>query len=116
MPMIEKILAISAIDKAQNQLGEVGKQTGLGAIKPGDAGLYSTLALLTNTVLGAVGIIASIYLIYAGIKWMKAGGDENEIKEAKLTIRSAVWGLLIVFGAYIIVNFVITRLISAVTT
>lgn len=106
------VLAQNALDKAREGLGKIGDQTGLGTVSSsGDAGVYQRLAFLMNTILGAVGIIAVIYIIYAGTRWIRAGGKEEDIKEAKDTIRAALWGLVIIFGAFVIVNFVINRLV-----
>lgn len=113
--MIKKILAVNAFTNAKEKLGSIGTKTGLGTVQKGDAGFFSTLILLTNILLSVVGIVASIYIIYAGIKWIIAGGNEDEVKQAKQTIRAAVWGLLIVFSAFIIVNFVVEQLVNAVT-
>lgn len=102
-------------DKTRGFLDKIGAKTGFGATdKTGDAGLYAKLAAVINVILSLVGILATIYLIYSGIKWIRAGGNEEIVKEAKAGIRSALYGLLVIFGAYVLVNFVIERLIQAV--
>ena len=117
--MVKKILSVlavaSAYDKARDNLGTIGTQTGLGEIqKSGQVDIYTRLANYLNVLLGLVGIVASVYIIYAGIKWIRAGGNDEEVKAAKDTIRSAIYGLLVVFGSYAIVNFVILKLIGSI--
>lgn len=113
--MLKKILALNAYDRARDGLGKIGAQTGLGAIQnTGQVDIYTRLANYLNVILSLVGIIASIYVIYAGVKWIRAGGNDEVVKEAKDTIRSAVWGLVVVFSAYAIVNFVILKLIGSI--
>lgn len=109
------IAIAKGFEKTRGFLDKIGQKTGFGATaKTGDAGVYAKLAAIMNIILGLVGILAAIYLIYSGIKWMRAGGNEETIKEAKAGIRSAIIGLLVVFSGFVIVNFVIARLISAV--
>lgn len=111
-----KLAIQSAFDKTRDILNNVGGQTGFGNLKDDtQLNAYGRMALLANIALGLVGIVATIYLIHAGIKWVRAGGNEQDIKDAKEQIRSALIGLVVVFGSYVIVNYVINRLIGAVT-
>ena len=64
-------------------------------------------------VLGLIGLILLVLVIYAGYLIMTAGGDETKIKKGKKIITSGVIGLIIVFSAYAIVTFVFGRLIDA---
>lgn len=114
--MTNYLAVTNAFDRTRDFLGKVGTKTGLGTIQnTGDVGVYAKLAAIMNIVLGLVGILATIYLIYSGIRWIRAGGNEEIVKEAKGGIRSALYGLLVIFGGFVIVNFVIDRLIKAVT-
>ena len=55
--------------------------------------------------------LAIIIIIYAGIKWILAGGNLAQIKEAKTYITSALTGLTIGLLSYVILSFVgITQL------
>lgn len=111
-----KLAIQSAFQRTREALNEVGGATGFGNLKSeSDLNAYGRLALLLNIVLGFVGIVATIYLIHAGVKWLRAGGNEQDIKDAKEEIRSALIGLVVVFGGYVVVNYVIERLIKAVT-
>jgi|GEM_PF-2993917 len=113
--MIKYLAVAKGFDKTRGFLDKIGTKTGFGTTDPtGDAGFYAKLAAIMNVVLGLVGILATIYLIYSGIKWIRAGGSEEIVKEAKNGIRSALYGLLVIFGGFVIVNFVIERLIQAV--
>lgn len=109
------LAASKGLEKTRGFLDSIGEKTGFGRTSSApDAGLYSKLALVMNIILGLVGILAAIYLIYSGIRWIRAGGSEEIVKEAKNGVRSALYGLLVVFSAFVIVNFVIQRLLSAV--
>ena len=55
--------------------------------------------------------LAIIIIIYAGIKWILAGGNQAQIKEAKTYITGALTGLIIGLLSYVILSFVgITQL------
>ena len=105
----------SATERSRGNLGTIGNITGLGTIQEkGDVGIYDKIALIANIALSFVGIIASAYLIYAGFRWITARGNEEQITEAKGTIKSSIIGLVVVFISYVVVNFVVTKVITAV--
>lgn len=59
------------------------------------------------TLLIVVGvIIAVVFLIYGGIKWILSGGDEKQVEGARNHIVAAIIGLIIVIGAFVILNVV----------
>jgi len=69
-----------------------------------------TAASMINIVLGLLGIIAVIIIIYAGFKWMTAGGNEEQVGDAKKMLIQSIIGLAVIFSAWIIASFVIDRL------
>lgn len=107
-------LAVTALQKAKDKLGVIGKDTGLGTIQSGDAGLYEKIAAVINILLGFVGVVAVIFILYAGFKWITAGGNEEQITGARGNIRNAVIGLVVVFLAFVITNFVTKSLIDVI--
>jgi len=71
------------------------------------------IADIIETILGFLGVIFVILIIYAGFLWMTAGGNEEKIKKAKGLITNATIGLLIVLAAYTITHFVIKYIFEA---
>jgi len=63
-----------------------------------------------NFVLGFLGLIAVLIVIYAGILYLTAAGEEEKTGKAKKAITFAVIGLVIVIGSFAFVNTVITGL------
>lgn len=62
-------------------------------------------------LLFAIGIIVVIaYLIYGGIKWVMSGGDKAGVEAARNHIVAAIVGLVIIVGAFLIINIVFTLL------
>ena len=63
-----------------------------------------------NIVKGALGIVGVIFLvlvIYAGVMWMLARGDETKIKSARNIIVTSITGFIIVMVSYAITSFVV---------
>jgi hypothetical protein len=107
----------NVFDRARGKLNIIGGITEFGTTaETGDVGLYDKIATVVNIVLGFAGILAMIYVIYAGIKWISAQGNEEEVKTAKRIIRDAVIGIAVIFLAYVAVNFVISEAVNIFTT
>lgn len=62
-----------------------------------------------NAILTLVGMIFLVLMVYAGIMWMTARGEEDKIKDAQKTIIAALIGLFITVSAYAITVFVTAR-------
>jgi len=72
---------------------------------------YNTpLPELIGNVIGAalsfISVLFFVLMLYGGIRWMLARGNDDEVKKALDTIIGAIIGILIVLGAYAITNFV----------
>lgn len=63
-------------------------------------------------MLGFVGTIALVMIVYAGVTWMLAGvrGSANDIKKAQDTMFWAVIGLTVIFSSYAIVHFIVNNI------
>jgi len=51
--------------------------------------------------------VAVIILIYGGLTLLTSGGSEDKIRKGKAALWQAVWGLIIVFAAWLIVDTII---------
>jgi lysylphosphatidylglycerol synthetase-like protein (DUF2156 family) len=69
--------------------------------------------VIIETVLGLLGIIFVALLVYAGIQWMTAGGNEEKVEKSTHTIVRAIIGLAIVVAAYSITYFVFNAINTA---
>ena len=76
----------------------------------GDATIGTVLATAIKAFLGFLGIIFIILIIYGGFRWMTARGNEQQVTEAKDSIKRAVIGLVIIMAAYAITFFVFEAL------
>ena len=65
-----------------------------------------------SVVLTLLGMIFLALIIYAGILWMIAAGNEDKVTRSKDTMRRAAVGLIIVIGAFAISKFVIDAILT----
>jgi len=63
-------------------------------------------------VLGFVGVILLIVIIYGGVTWMTAGGDEDRVKKARNLIVNGIIGIIIIALSYTILNYVMNWLLA----
>lgn len=68
------------------------------------------IARVIRIVLGLLGIILIVIILYGGYLWMTAGGNDEQIAQAKSILVNAVIGLIIILSAYSIVLFVMRLL------
>lgn len=102
------ILAGSAVSNLGDVAGNVGLE------EAGDP--WKFIGNIISVVLGIVGVLLLLVLIYAGALWgFLSRGDPAQIKKAKEMIINAIIGLLIVFASYALTNFVIASFTSSVT-
>jgi hypothetical protein len=52
-------------------------------------------------------LVALLFLIWGGIKWITSGGDKAGVEAARNQIISAIIGLIVVFLAFFILNLVL---------
>lgn len=64
-------------------------------------------------LLTLVGSIFLLLIIYAGIQWMTAGGNTDQVKKASQTIRNSVIGLIIIVLSYAVTITVFDVILSA---
>ncbi|HCU48075.1 TPA: hypothetical protein DIC39_03425 [Patescibacteria group bacterium] len=73
-------------------------------------------AKIINIVLGFLGVVFIVLIIYAGFQWMTASGNEEKISQAKKMIGNAVIGLLIILASYAITFFIFTGIKKSTLT
>lgn len=84
-----------------------------GTVKLADTDPRIIAARIINVLLGLLGIIMVSIILYAGFQWMTSGGDAAKVEEAKLRIRNAVIGLIIILSAYALTAFIVRSLTEA---
>ena len=72
--------------------------------------LNDLIRILLNTGIIMAAVVAVIYLIINGIKYMTSSGDSQKTEEAQKGISNALIGLIICLAAALVVNFVLAKL------
>ena len=62
-----------------------------------------------NLVFWAVGVLAVIMIIVAGVQMITSAGDPGAVTKAKRTLVYSIVGLIVAVLAYAIVNFIIGK-------
>ncbi len=96
--------ALATLDPGLNY----GTYTGLGT-----KDLREGVMNVVNVLLGFLGILAIIIILWGGFRWLTSAGNEEKVGEAKKIITAGIIGLVIIFTAYAIAAFVINNLITA---
>lgn len=104
-PQLAHAQALQADDLFDDDFGD---SAGLG-----QADLKTTIANLIRVVLGFLGIIAVVIVLYGGFIWMTAGGSDEKVGKAKRMLIAGVIGLAIILSAYAITTFVVTSILEA---
>jgi hypothetical protein len=95
--------AETGVDKALGGLDSTARAGGI----EGQTDLPSIIGKVVGAILAFLGAVFFGLILWAGMGWMLAKGNEEEITKAKETIFGAVLGIMVVLGAY-----AITRLIA----
>jgi Type IV secretion system pilin len=90
--------------------------TGLGRIdskiKGTDAGADSAIQTLISNAMVFLGILGVCYGIWGGFQIVTAGGDEEKVKKGRTIIIQVVIGLIVIFLANSIIQWVLTAILK----
>ncbi len=95
-------------EQARNQAEQVGGAAGI----QNNRELPEIVGSIINIILGFLGIVLLLLILYAGFLWMTAGGNTEQIEKARAFISNSIIGLIIVVAAFAISNFVLSSLVN----
>jgi hypothetical protein len=95
-------------NNAQNLANDVAGNAGITSNRT----LPQIIGQIINIILGFLGIVLLLIILYSGFLWMTAGGDPKKVTEAQQRIGNAVVGLIIIVAAFAISNFVLGSLVN----
>ena len=78
----------------------------------GGGGIGSVIGSVVNFMFIIAAIIALVYLVIGGIKWVTSEGDTKNVEAARNQIIAAAVGLGVTFLAYFILNLLLTFLLG----
>ncbi len=85
-----------------------GQQTGLGGND-----IRLTIGNIVKVVLGLLGIVAVLLIIYGGIQYLTSKGDPEKLEKVRKILISAGSGLVIILAAYSLTNFILSKILEA---
>ncbi len=98
------VFAFAPAAHAQFKTPSECAQTGL----PCDTSLSQFIIKIINIALSVAGLIAVLFLIIGGFRYITSAGNEETAEQAKKIITNAIIGIVV-----IILSFVIVRVISS---
>lgn len=103
--------AVPANAQIDTELDTFQATTGLG-----DNDLRATIGDIVQVILGFLGILAVLIVLWAGFLWMTATGNEDQVGKAKSILIAGIIGLLIILSAYAVTAFVLQEFGDATGT
>lgn len=113
--MVATNLLSALSDEIKHAARKAGVE-GAGYSEANNETLPIVVGRVINVVLAALGVFLVGLIVYGGYIWMNARGEKEEVDKAQKIIRDAVIGLVIMFIAYGITQFVISNVLTAVVT
>lgn len=98
------------IGKATDNLKTTGEKMGFST---SSVDINTIVGNLIQSVLALLGVIFLVLVVYGGVLWMTAGGNEKQIEKARDTLFQGVVGLVIVLSAYAVTTFIISTLLDS---
>lgn len=95
---------------ASGHLDNIAKSVNL---KKNDA--PTIIGTIISGVLGFLGVLFLIIIIYGGLRLMAAGGNEETVQGARATIKWAIIGVMFVIGAYALSYYVVNQVLESTT-
>lgn len=106
---IVPVQAKKTLSDANSALQDVVAPSGLAE----NSDVSTAAADVVAWIMSAMGLLFFILMVYSGIVWMTARGEEDRITKARETIIAATIGLVITVSAYSVTKLVAERLINA---
>ncbi|MFA6525841.1 MAG: hypothetical protein WCT26_00295 [Candidatus Buchananbacteria bacterium] len=101
------VLGLLALPTIAGAAGDIPQMTDLGL---GTTTLSDLIKGIIQVILGFLGVIAVLIILWGGFIWMTAVGEPDKVDKAKKMIYSGIIGLIIIFASYAIASFVFSQL------
>lgn len=95
--------AVRSPDAALPAPGEIPIDTGVSE----STSLIDTVSTIIRWLLGFVGIVVFIIMLFAGFEYATAGGDQGKAESAQKRITNAIIGLIIIFFVFVVSNTIL---------
>lgn len=90
----------------QDDVAAVGETTGLqGTSMP------QIIGNIVKAILGLFGVVATVIIVYGGVKWMTSQGDTSKIDASKKLMIAGAIGMVLIVSGYAITTFLINNIL-----
>jgi len=97
------LLATPALALAQGLSGDVTPFLGTAA-GTNVADIVTAIGTIVNALLAVVAIIAVVFIVIGGVRYITSQGDEDAVELAKNTIIYSIVGLIVIILSAVIIN------------
>lgn len=104
--------AIVFAETAQ-ELANKGLDSAATAATLQEGDLPTTIGKMIGVLLSVLGIVFLIIVIYGGITWMTASGEEAKVQKGKKMLIEGAIGLIICLSAYSLSLYVVQKITAA---
>lgn len=101
---ISPVFATAAVDLGLNSAAGIGLS---------QADLKTTIVNIIRILLGFLGLVAVIFILYGGYVYLTAGGNEEKVTKARKILINATIGLVIILSAFAITTFIFNSITGA---
>lgn len=113
LPLLVVAAGFFAAEPAFAQLPTLVPAACQGTARLEECGLNQVVQVFINVaqfIFGISGSVALLMFIWGGFLWLSSTGSAEKVKQGQAVITGAVVGLIIIFGAYVGVQFIISAL------
>jgi len=71
-----------------------------------------TIVNFIKTILSVIGVLFLILIIWGGVTWMTAAGNDEKIKKAQKIISGATVGFIIIISAYAVTLYITEEILK----
>jgi len=107
---MQQTLLATAASTALGGLTTAAGSADYGTVVP----ISTVVGRMISVILGISGILFLCLMVYAGILYLTANGEEAGVKKAKQLITSAIIGIIIIMASYAITAYVVAALATVV--
>ncbi|OGL94722.1 hypothetical protein A2348_02270 [Candidatus Uhrbacteria bacterium RIFOXYB12_FULL_58_10] len=104
LPLVARAAVSEGLSGAASDVSTIGGEIGV------EPDLPTIVGSAINVLLGVLGIVFVVLVVYAGFLYLTSNGEEGNVKKAKKLLTQSVIGLIIIVAAYAIASYVISAL------
>jgi hypothetical protein len=95
----------TGVDELKKQFNKTAEKAGFEPTTIVEKTVPEKIGYFIQVILGFIGGLATLFIIYGGFLWITAGGNEEQLKNAKKIITNSALGISVVVIAYLLVGF-----------